>query len=116
MELGGGTPGAMGLARAVQGASGGGPQKVWPGESIMRVKRAPLALFLLAVLSGCGTALTCGNEFGAPPERALWCSSPGDFARFFMTAPPPVEVPAETVQCVETLGEPDCFSVVANGG
>ncbi len=83
---------------------------------MMRVKRAPLVLFLTVVLSGCGTALTCGSEFGAPPERALWCSSPGDFAKFFTSTPPPLEVPAETVQCVETLGDRDCFSVAANGG
>ncbi len=77
----------------------------------MRVKPAPLVLFLTAVLSGCATALTCGDEFGAPPERALWCSSPSDFVKFFMSAPPPAEAPAETVQCVEPLGDRDCFPV-----
>ncbi len=81
----------------------------------MRVKRAPLVLFLLFVLSACGTALSGGSEFGAPPERALWCSSPGDFSKFFLVAPPSDEVPAETVECVETLGDRDCFSVAANG-
>ena len=81
----------------------------------MRVKRVLNALCLTAVLSGCATALSCGNEFGAPPERALWCSSPSDFAKFFK-APRPVEVPAETVHCVETLGDRDCFPVAANGG
>lgn len=82
----------------------------------MRLKRVLNALILTAVLSGCITALSCGPEFGAPPERALWCSSPGDFANFFMSTPPPLEVPAETVQCVETLGDRDCFSVAATGG
>lgn len=82
----------------------------------MRTRRVLNALLLTAVLSGCGTALTCGNEFGAPPERALWCSSPGDFAKYFMSTPPPPEAPAETVECVETLGDRDCFAVAANGG
>ncbi len=77
----------------------------------MRVKRVLNALCLSAVLSGCGTALTCGNEFGAPPEREFWCSSPGDLGKFFRSTPPPVEVPVETVQCVDTLGDPDCFPV-----
>lgn len=79
----------------------------------MRVKQAPLVLFLAAVLSGCGTALSCGNEFGAPPEREFWCSSPGDIGKFFRTQAPP-EAPAETVQCVETLGIPDCFPVAGS--
>ncbi len=82
----------------------------------MRTRRVLNALLLTAVLSGCGTALTCGNEFGAPPERALWCSSPGDFAKYFLSTPPPPEVPAETVECVETLGDRDCFPVAANDG
>ncbi len=82
----------------------------------MRVRRVLNALILTAVLSGCVAALSCGPEFGAPPERALWCSSPEDFAKSFTSIPPPPEVPAETVQCVETLGDRDCFSVAATGG
>lgn len=83
--------------------------------AVMKEKRAALVLLLCAVLSGCGTALSCGNEFGAPPERELWCSSPGDIGRkIFMRAPPAPEAPVETVQCVQTLGIPDCFAVAGN--
>lgn len=80
----------------------------------MRVKRVLNALCLTAILSGCGTALTCGNEFGAPPERELWCSSPGEFVKFFGRGAP-FEPPVETVRCVDTLGDRDCYAIAADG-
>ncbi len=79
----------------------------------MRMKRVLNALCLTAILSGCGTALTCGSEFGAPPERALWCSSPGELGKLIRRAAPP-EVPVETVYCVDTLGDRDCFAIAAD--
>ncbi len=81
----------------------------------MRGKRVPLVLVLTAIVSGCGTALTCGDEFGAPPERELWCASPSELVKYIKKTPPSREVPAETVQCVDTLGDRDCFPVAADG-
>ncbi|NQV79982.1 MAG: hypothetical protein HQ495_05465 [Alphaproteobacteria bacterium] len=65
--------------------------------------------FALA-LSGCGTAFSCGSEFGAPPERAFWCAPASDVGKFFEVPPPPPEPQASPVICTKTLGERDCVA------
>ena len=67
---------------------------------------------LALMLTSCGTAFSCGAEFGAPPERALWCAPVGDIEKFFKVprtiadpAPPP-----PIVTCTETLGDRDCVA------
>ncbi len=65
--------------------------------------------FALA-LSGCGTAFSCGAEFGAPPERAFWCAPASDVGKFFEVPPPPPEPQASPVTCTKTLGERDCVA------
>ena len=81
----------------------------------IRVKKVSLVLCLTGALAGCGTALSCGHEFGAPPERALWCSPIGDLPKLLFSRGQDIQPPADTVQCVETLGEPDCYKVAAGG-
>ena len=78
--------------------------------------RAPLhaiaVLWLGAALGGCGTGLACNNEFGAPPERALWCAPSSDLSKIlFEVQPPPPPPPPETVHCVKTLAERDCVPI-----
>ena len=59
-------------------------------------------------LASFGTAMSCGHEFGAPPERAFWCSDVQDIGKLFrprvQEAPPPA-----SVTCVKTLAEFDCY-------
>ena len=81
----------------------------------IRAKTVPLVLLLTAVLSGCGTALSCGREFGAPRERAIWCSPIGEIPKLLFTKGKAIQPPADTVECVATLGVPDCFAVAASG-
>lgn len=62
-----------------------------------------------ALLGGCGTGLACNNEFGPPPERALWCAPSKDLSKIlFEVPPPPAPPPAPTVRCEPTLGARDC--------
>ena len=67
-------------------------------------------------LASCGTAMTCGHEFGAPPERAFWCATDvQDIGKLFW--PRVQEEPAPpTVTCVETLAERDCYPTTMAGG
>ncbi len=81
----------------------------------IRVKTVPLVLLLTAVLSGCGTALSCGSEFGAPRERAIFCSPISELPKLLFKKGKAIQPPAATVECVATLGEPDCYDVAASG-
>lgn len=77
--------------------------------------RAVALLWLAAALGGCGTGLACNNEFGAPPERTLWCAPSSDLSKMlFEVQPPPPPPPPETVRCVKTLGERECVPVRPN--
>jgi len=87
-----------------------------PRRDDHRHDRAPLramaVLWFAAALGGCGTGLACNNEFGAPPERALWCAPSSDLSKIlFEVPPPPAPPPPETVRCVKTLGERECVPV-----
>ena len=77
----------------------------------MRIRARPYFFvgFALA-LSGCGTAFSCGSEFGAPPERAFWCAPAGEVGKFFEIPPPPADPAPPNVTCTETLGERDCIA------
>ena len=75
-------------------------------------RRAVSALVLLS-LAACGSGLACNNEYGAPPERALWCGDLDNFAKTVFTVPPPKPVEPERVKCVETLGDRMCQPVAA---
>ncbi len=88
-------------------------------DEVTTPRRAPLRavalLWLAAALGGCGTGLACNNEFGAPPERALWCAPSSDLSKMlFDVQPPPPPPPQETVRCVKTLGERECVPVRPN--
>jgi hypothetical protein len=61
-------------------------------------------------LTSCGTAFSCGSEFGAPPERAFWCAPAADFGKFFVIPLPAVDPGPPTVTCTETLGDRDCVA------
>jgi hypothetical protein len=78
----------------------------------MRIRARRLFFLGFALtLTSCGTAFSCGSEFGAPPERAFWCAPAGDVGKFFVI-PLPVEDPVPpTVTCTETLGDHDCVAV-----
>jgi len=65
---------------------------------------------LALALSGCGTAFSCGPEFGAPPERAFWCAPAANVGEFFKVPPPPADPPPPTVECKKTLGDRDCVA------
>lgn len=74
--------------------------------------RVVALLWAGAVLGGCGTGLACNNEFGPPPERALWCAPSKDLSKIlFEVPPPPPPPPAPTVRCEPTLGARDCVRV-----
>lgn len=81
----------------------------------MRKRARRLSFVGLALtLTSCGTALSCGAEFGAPPERALWCAPVGDIEKFFKV-PRTIADPAPSpslpiVTCTETLGDRDCVA------
>ena len=80
-----------------------------------RLRRLALVPVLAGILAACGTAISCNNEFGAPPEREFWCAPTNELGKYFRVKKPR-PVPAETIQCVETLGEADCFPInPANG-
>lgn len=64
-------------------------------------------------LSGCGTAFSCGPEFGAPPERAFWCAPASDVGKFFEVPPPPPQPAPPAVTCTPILGQRDCVAAGA---
>jgi hypothetical protein len=76
--------------------------------------RRALSLVVLLSLAACGSGMACNNEFGAPPERALWCGDMDNFLKTVFTVPPPRPVEPERVKCVETLGDRMCQLITAN--
>jgi hypothetical protein len=75
----------------------------------LRARRLFFVGFALT-LTSCGTAFSCGSEFGAPPERAFWCAPAGDVGKFFETPLPAADPAPPTVTCTETLGDRDCVA------
>ena len=61
-------------------------------------------------LTSCGTAFSCGSEFGAPPERAFWCAPASDIGKFFEIPPPAADPAPPSVTCAKTLGDRDCVA------
>jgi len=82
----------------------------------MTLVRRVVSVLVLSSLTACGSGLACNNEFGAPPERQLWCSDFENMAKTLFSVPPPRPVAPERVTCVETLGDRECHAIppVAN--
>ena len=79
------------------------------------MRRFTMFLGLSLALAGCGTAMSCGHEFGEPRERAFWCANVEDIGKLFQ--PRVQEEPAPpTVTCVETLADRDCYPNTMVGG
>jgi hypothetical protein len=77
----------------------------------MRIRAQSLLFVGFALtLTSCGTAFSCGSEFGAPPERAFWCAPAGDAANFFKVPLPAADPALPTVTCAKTLGDRDCVA------
>ncbi len=79
------------------------------------MRRFTLFLGLSLALAGCGTAMSCGHEFGEPRDRAFWCSDVQDIGKVFKRRVPQ-EPPPPAVTCVETLADRDCYPNAMAGG
>ena len=62
------------------------------------------------ILTSCGTAFSCGSEFGAPPERAFWCAPASDIGKFLEIPPPAADPAPPSVTCAKTLGDRVCVA------
>ena len=77
-----------------------------------RAKRLAFMAVLVGILAGCGTALSCNNEFGAPPEREFWCAPIDELGKYFRVQDARI-TPEEEVECVESLGQNECYPKTA---